>query len=646
MAEKNVILKNSIGDVLYPKIADNSVTTNKIASEAVTTTKISDGAITSLKIEEGGIINRNIADGTITKEKLNNKFLHEVLVDVTSVTWYELKQLRDGNNLIPGHQYRITDYQCTTTQKNTQSAGHQFDIIVTADDVGKLNEKARACPNISSINTYFKDSNLAAWQLWYCLDNDTNRFAWARANDKKYTLLQGKMPLKPGGVIHYKYDYTIYGDGTKVTYDNKDYYSFSYLEASDSNKKIFIPTEIPKVGDIAMFMTKDSSGNYIKDELPDDDEWNPGGTFNNITIEKIEEDEFGHGVIYRMIDEFNNDCPYDFKNIQFKRWRITKASISSITGKYYSVAEYLGIDEFEVDSSDSKYFYTFSYLGKISDQTEYTGSVLKDASIIGNTLVKNTPGVYNNSIKCISDSSSIQLNNIVFFTFSSTNGAYYGCYLNSFDNECALGSIGCNCHLNQFGNDCKIIILDDNCNYNSFTNYLYIFFGTNCNENVIKNGMICMLDSNCAQNLIYESSSNILGHDCDYNAFKCSRNIIFGNYCQSNILESSIGIKLQDYYKNNKFDNGIEFITFTGNGTESKYVQNYHIKQGMIFTDDSVHTITAKPGLEYELSVAKKSDGTVVEYNEADTHKLVSITDSDYAALTTKDSNTLYCIPE
>ena len=83
MAEKNVILKNSIGDVLYPKIADNSVTTNKIASEAVTTTKIS--------------------DGTITKEKLDNKFLHEVLVDVTSVTWYELKQLRDGNNLIPGH---------------------------------------------------------------------------------------------------------------------------------------------------------------------------------------------------------------------------------------------------------------------------------------------------------------------------------------------------------------------------------------------------------------------------------------------------------------------------------------------------------------------------------------------------------------
>ena len=66
----------------------------------------------------------------------------------------------------------------------------------------------------------------------------------------------------------------------------------------------------------------------------------------------------------------------------------------------------------------------------------------------------------------------------------------------------------------------------------------------------------------------------------------------------------------------------------------------------MVFNEGSEYTINAKPGLKYELSVAKKSDGTVVEYNEADTHKLVSITDQDYAALTTKDSNTLYCISE
>ena len=87
-------------------------------------------------------------------------------------------------------------------------------------------------------------------------------------------------------------------------------------------------------------------------------------------------------------------------------------------------------------------------------------------------------------------------------------------------------------------------------------------------------------------------------------------------------------------------------MIFNGNGTNSGFIQNYHIKQSMVFNEGSKYTITAKPGLNYELSVAKKSDGTVVEYNEADTHKLVSITASDYAALTTKDSNTVYCIPE
>ena len=66
---------------------------------------------------------------------------HEAL---TEITYTELKTLRDNSELVPGVQYRITDYMTTTVQENTQSAGHQFDIIVTADSVDKLNENARA----------------------------------------------------------------------------------------------------------------------------------------------------------------------------------------------------------------------------------------------------------------------------------------------------------------------------------------------------------------------------------------------------------------------------------------------------------------------------------------------------------------------
>ena len=56
----------------------------------------------------------------------------------------------------------------------------------------------------------------------------------------------------------------------------------------------------------------------------------------------------------------------------------------------------------------------------------------------------------------------------------------------------------------------------------------------------------------------------------------------------------------------------------------------------MTFTSSSKHTITAKPGLGYELSVAKLTDGTVVEYCEADLSKTI-----DSALITSKASKLL-----
>ena len=64
--------------------------------------------------------------------------------NAVQIKYAELKSLRDAGNLVPGTQYRITDYTCTTSQANTRSAGHVFDIIVTADDESTLNEVARA----------------------------------------------------------------------------------------------------------------------------------------------------------------------------------------------------------------------------------------------------------------------------------------------------------------------------------------------------------------------------------------------------------------------------------------------------------------------------------------------------------------------
>ena len=60
---------------------------------------------------------------------------------LVEVTHAELKAMRDAGKLTPGALYRITDYQCTTTQENTRSAGHQFDIVLLALSEDKLAEE-------------------------------------------------------------------------------------------------------------------------------------------------------------------------------------------------------------------------------------------------------------------------------------------------------------------------------------------------------------------------------------------------------------------------------------------------------------------------------------------------------------------------
>ena len=93
-------------------------------------------------------------------------------------TYSNLLSNRDSGNLIPGIKYRITDYACTTTQINTQSAGHQFDIVVEALSVNVLSEQASAMRHDE--DTYFPNYiKFEAWKLKYCIDNDITRFIWA-----------------------------------------------------------------------------------------------------------------------------------------------------------------------------------------------------------------------------------------------------------------------------------------------------------------------------------------------------------------------------------------------------------------------------------------------------------------------------------
>lgn len=231
-------------------------------------------------------------------------------------TYAELKELKDNNKLNPGSQYRITDYEFTfntDTYNNIRSAEHPFDIIVTADSENSFSDKARAIQHTG--DTYFVNSDLAAWEVWYSFDN-SEKYFWS----------------------------------------------------------------------------------------------NISGT--------------GKGVIYRLIDEFGNDCPYDFKNILWQHMVLGGNDLSSWP-----------------------WFYTFSNQGKI--RNGYSGED-HDDSLTGNS--------YNNKISVYLNSGDIPLQYLtpVIFCNTCTNNIL----LNSFNLI-----IGEGCHGNRISNSGGFVLDNECCNY-------------------------------------------------------------------------------------------------------------------------------------------------------------------------------------
>lgn len=399
-------------------------------------------------------INSGITDTWIndTNEKLENI----TSTTIIEITWSDLKAKRDAGELTLGQLYRITDYQCTTTESETRSAGHQFDIIVLALSKNTLSEQAYAA--LHSGDTYFANNDLSAWKLWYCLDNATNRFAWA--------------------------------DSTN-----------------------------------------------------------------------------GKGVIYRMIDEFNNDIPYDFKNIQFRNL------ISNTTYPYY--------------------YYTFAS-ANAEDNTDYSLSA--------------TRYIYSNKILPYREGSKQSLNCILFidnycygniFGIGCCNNFFKGsCNSNTFGDYCVSNIFGASCSSNTLGNDCRENIFEDRCKNNIFRN--------GCTGN--------RLNNNC--------EFNILGKNCYYNylGYSSTYNTL-GNNCRLIMFSSNSSVStIYSYYRHNHFGDGCQYILFKGaeSSSSNAQVQNYNFAQGLQGTSDAYLTVDGVRGRTYETKVAKNSAGELKIYCEAD----------------------------
>lgn len=290
-------------------------------------------------------------DKVLTEADIND------ITNIISVTYEELVNLRNIGELKPGRKYRITDYVTTvvdnavsndTFKHPAESANHRFDIIVEALNEVTLSEQAKAVHNDE--DGYFDADNLGAWQLWYCLDNDINRFSWA-------------------------------------------------------------------------------------------------------------DEENGKGVIYRMIDEHNNDCPYDFKNVLYMI-----SEIAYEAKNYDSLFACSLTRSYEDDKNvDDTTYFAWKYnitAGPSGEGMVWTtieslvpNCTFFDVDLNVTDVVSISEyhrqeytfgsGCYNNVIKTLKSSNVQHLNDIVF---------------------------GDNCKNNSIGFDSCGLIFGDECKNNSFAN--------------------------------------------------------------------------------------------------------------------------------------------------------------------------------
>lgn len=100
---------------------------------------------------------------------------------VIETTYAELKSLKDSNSLVPGQQYKLTDYETLIKAiedagrgPSVKSAGHRFDLTLTASTTNSFNAIAKASKRAD--DDYFLNSNLDAWIIYYSFDNDNTNY--------------------------------------------------------------------------------------------------------------------------------------------------------------------------------------------------------------------------------------------------------------------------------------------------------------------------------------------------------------------------------------------------------------------------------------------------------------------------------------
>ena len=519
----------------FPKTSGANVIPVKI--------KINGG--TYLASIEDGII--DLGDGYLT---IKDELLFE---DFKEVTYEELINLIDTCSLVKGRRYRIIDYVTKTTQVDTTSAEKPFDIVVTALSHNLLDENAKVCHPKGIRKTYGGS----------LINGTLGNGIIKSASATPYNWREFELPLNIKTVIHdyerenensIQSNYIVVKDGYTVNAstgslnvkiapktnsvrvvgveicdsNNRDKiidcdYHISDITTSDTNFIGRYYVSVPSDGSYfvrIVFIKPESDSSAVNVEIVN----YSGHYFNENDLSKwvikydVHNDnnkylwadtENGKGVIYYMKDEFDNECPYDFKNIKFKR---TKQWVDDNNLREPN-------DELKFSETE-KYFYTFDWNGT------------------DDSLCKGTYKCEQNKIERLLSGKQQQLNNNIFLGNGNANN-----------------KIGANSKNNVIGVD----------TYNNE-------FGVNFQNNIILKKFTYNSVGNGFQNNIIRSTFryNNIGHLVSYNEFKSSfNNNIVRENVKYNIFNGAVEYNtIGAVVQNNLFN---DVIYYSNIGTNITY---------------------------------------------------------------------------
>lgn len=482
----------------------------------------------------------------VTQEEKTNfvtasDFVEALIENATSITHEELLNIINNNELIPNSSYRITNYTTTTVQANTTSAAHDFDIIVTALSTNELSENASCVRKVG--DAYFSNANLEAWEVKYCIHNDTTRFAWADSIN-------------------------------------------------------------------------------------------------------------GKGVIYYMKDEWNNECPYDFKNIKYLKNSVLlytfggTADDSLIGGCHHNtIMDYISGSVLTLNSNTfgtgchSNTFDNACHSNTFGNDCYFnTFSIKCDSNTFGNGCYYNTFGngfdsnVFGND--CYSNVFGDKCNTITFGDNCSDNTFGNGCDSNTFGSRCSSNTFGDVCENNTFGYSCSSITFGDSCSNNTFgANSYSNTFGNYCSSNELGNGCGSnTFGDNCSNNTFGNyCSSNTFGDRCDSNTLgnNCKYNT-FGNQCQYNNFYAGnavdAGTTKKDFIKYIALEDGCMYNNFYSSiiTDDINYLQRIRIKGLENTTPTNTQIDLSTVNTNYEWVICRTSDGTLKQYCPDDSSDIIS----------------------